>query len=316
MFFRRFRTALTLLVTAALLGTCSPVEARAGLLDILGIGGPKYELAEVPKDYTYELGTDAPGTLEVRDDKAVIDYSNTSDGYVMVMYTADAQQQLRVQVKGPQETYTYIIIPHEWNAFPLSDGSGSYTVSIFEDIGGNRFALSLTASFSAEISDEFAPFLRPNQYVNYAEAPETVALAFSITATTDDTLEMVRRVYEYVTKNLTYDRQLAATVKSGYLPDLDKVLEKKAGICFDYASLMTGMLRSRGVPCKLVVGYAGTAYHAWISVWVDGTGWIDNAIYFDGTEWKRMDPTFASSGGREAEAYIGDGSNYTAKFFY
>ena len=45
------------------------------------------------------------------------------------------------------------------------------------------------------------------------------------------------------------------------------LLEKKSGICFDYAALMTGMLRSQGVPCKLVVGYAGTVYHAWISVW-------------------------------------------------
>ena len=48
------------------------------------------------------------------------------------------------------------------------------------------------------------------------------------------------------------------------------------------------MLRSLGVPCKLVVGYAGAskpAYHAWISVWTEKTGWIDNAIYFDSTGW-------------------------------
>ena len=96
------------------------------------------------------------------------------------------------------------------------------------------------------------------------------------------------------------------------------LLKKKKGICFDYAALMTGMLRSQGVPCKLVVGYAGTAYHAWISVWVDGKGWIDNVIYFDGTQWKRMDPTFASGGNKSKSImkYIGDGKNYTAKYFY
>lgn len=50
------------------------------------------------------------------------------------------------------------------------------------------------------------------------------------------------------------------------------------------------MLRSQGVPCKLVVGYAGKAYHA----------------------------CFASSG-KSSEAimkYIGDGSHYTAKYLY
>lgn len=314
--FRRFRNTAAVLAAALVLGLCCPVGANAGLLDIFGLGGSKYDLAEVPEGYTYELGTDAPGILEKRCGTAVVDYSNTADGYVMVMYTADTQEQVKVQVKGASETYTYNILPHEWSSFPLSEGDGDYMVSIFEDIGGSRYALVLSSSFRVELSDEFAPFLRPNQYVNYADAPESVALAYSLTATTEDTLEKVRRVYEYVTENLRYDKELAATVKSGYLPDLDAVLKKKAGICFDYASLMTGMLRSRGVPCKLVVGYAGSAYHAWISVWVDGTGWVDNAIFFDGTEWQRMDPTFASGGGQAAAAYIGDGSNYTAKFFY
>jgi len=99
---------------------------------------------------------------------------------------------------------------------------------------------------------------------------------------------------------------------------LDTVLEKKSGICFDYAALMTGMLRSQGIPCKLVVGYAGTAYHAWISVWTQEHGWVDGAIYFDGSVWQRMDPTFASGSGGDPAIlrYIGDGANYTAKYFY
>ena len=107
-------------------------------------------------------------------------------------------------------------------------------------------------------------------------------------------------------------------MRCGYLPVLDTVLAEKKGICFDYAALMAGMLRSQGIPCKLVVGYAGTAYHAWISVWTEASGWVEGAIYFDGTTWQRMDPTFASSGkGSESiMKYIGDGSNYTVKYLY
>ena len=118
--------------------------------------------------------------------------------------------------------------------------------------------------------------------------------------------------------NLTYDKAKASTVKSGYLPVLDDVLAAKKGICFDYAALMTGMLRSQGVPCKLVVGYAGTAYHAWVNVWTEKDGWIDGVIYFDGTTWQRMDPTFASSSNRSETImkYIGDGKNYTVKYLY
>jgi transglutaminase-like putative cysteine protease len=78
------------------------------------------------------------------------------------------------------------------------------------------------------------------------------------------------------------------------------------------------MLRSQGVPCKLVVGYAGQAYHAWISAWSEETGWVDGVVYFDGVNWQRMDPTFASSSNRSASVmkYIGDGKNYTVKYLY
>ena len=144
------------------------------------------------------------------------------------------------------------------------------------------------------------------------------AIARELTEGKTEPLEKVQAVYDFVVKNITYDHELAATVQSGYLPVLDTVLAKRSGICFDYASLMTGMLRSQGIPSKLVVGYAGTAYHAWISVWSEETGWVDGAIYFDGVSWQRMDPTFASSGRQSAAImkYIGDGSNYTTKYLY
>ena len=96
-------------------------------------------------------------------------------------------------------------------------------------------------------------------------------------------------------------------------------LRKKKGICFDYAALMTAMLRSQDIPTKLVVGYTGSLYHAWINVFLEGQGWVDNVIYFDGhDDWKLMDPTFASSGkqSKEIMQYIGNGGNYKAKYSY
>ena len=81
---------------------------------------------------------------------------------------------------------------------------------------------------------------------------------------------------------------------------------------------MTSMLRSQGIPSKLVVGYSGSLYHAWINVYINGVGWIDKAVYFDGKSWELMGPTFASSSKNSIriQQYIGDGSNYTAKYAY
>ncbi|MBR5471977.1 MAG: transglutaminase domain-containing protein [Oscillibacter sp.] len=275
-------------------------------------------LSEAPEAPAAILLVEPSGKLVKKTGKAIIDYSNTNDGYVMVQYTAKTSKRLKVQVKGPATTYTYNLTAGKWETFPLSDGNGAYQISLFENVSGSKYALVQSISHTVTLKDEFAPFLRPNQYVDYSAASAVVAKAGELTEGMIDPMKKVAAVYDFVVGNLTYDTEKAAAVQSGYLPVLDSVLEAKKGICFDYASLMTGMLRSQGVPCKLVVGYAGNAYHAWINVWSEESGWINGAIFFDGKTWQRMDPTFASSAkqSKSIMAYIGDGKNYTAKYLY
>jgi len=269
------------------------------------------------------------GTLTKSNQKATIDYSNTSDGYVMVNFTAATSTRVKVLVMGPntntaETRYTYDLPVQQWVTFPLSDGNGSYTVKVMEqNASSGKYAAVVDATFNVSLSDEFAPFIRPNQYVNYSEtvSPNTIAKAKELVdnAKAAEPLDKVKAIYEFVVSNLTYDEAKAATVQSGYLPVLDNVLSSKTGICFDYAALMAGMLRSQGVPCKLITGYVSSGgYHAWINVWTEEDGWVDSAIYFDGTTWHRMDPTFASSGKNSDSIvkYIGDGKNYTAKNSY
>lgn len=327
---KKWRFLPALLALCVFLSACGQKEAKQDDEEIpyieqmvLGdetiIEDEAVALADAPATPNNILLPVASGTKEKKTSKATIDYSNTTDGYVMVNFTAATDKRLKVQVTGPSSTtYTYDIKQGTWTTFPLSDGNGSYKVSVFENVSGTKYSNVASQSFDVKLSDEFAPFLRPNQYVDYQNAPNTIAKAADLTKDCKDTVEKVGVVYDFVVKNLTYDTQKAKTVQSGYLPVLDDVLENKTGICFDYASLMTGMLRSQGVPCKLVVGYAGTAYHAWISVYSEETGWVDGAIYFDGTTWQRMDPTFMSSGKGSAniKKFVGDGSNYTQKYLY
>ena len=248
-----------------------------------------------------------------------IDASNSKDGYVMVRYTG-RNPKIKVQIsKGGTETYTYNLNSSgNYEVFPFSEGSGSYTVKVFENISGNQYSQAFSQTISVQLADELSPFLFPNQFCNYSASSAVAPLADELTAGAGDELAKVAAIYDWVVDNITYDYQLAATVTSGYLPDVDNVLAKRSGICFDYAALMTSMLRLEDVPTKLVVGYAGTAYHAWISVYTKESGWVDNVIYFDGNTWKLMDPTFASNGHRSDAImkYIGDGSNYKTRFSY
>ena len=81
---------------------------------------------------------------------------------------------------------------------------------------------------------------------------------------------------------------------------------------------MTAMLRSHGIPTRLVLGYAESTRHAWIDVYSEETGWIDKVIFFDGQDWLMMDPTFAAAASNAAalQAFIGDGSNYNVTHLY
>lgn len=301
------------LILAALCLSGAGGEASAGFFSKKK---PEVTLPEdLPSKVVLKYHVEAPGTQEERSDDAVIDYSNVSEGYVMVQYTGASTNPLKAQVAGPETTYTYTLTPDVWAAFPLSDGDGTYRFTVLEGVGGSKYAVILGTEAEVKLTDEFAPFLRPNQYVNYGEAPKAVAVAAKLAEGRSDTLEIVGEIYNFVVGYLTYDKQKAETVKTGYLPDLDAAINEKKGICFDYAALMTGMLRSLNIPCKLVVGYAGEAYHAWISVWSDKEGWIEKVVYFDGKTWQRMDPTFASSEGDNSE-FIGNGDNYVAKYFY
>ena len=281
--------------------------------------GLQNEAAALPADaaIVHSATNLAPGELVKSCDDAVIDYSNTAEGYVMVRYTTPTDRRLKAQVKGPSATYTYNLTPEKWAAFPLSDENGTYQITVYQNVEGSKYAAVLSLTVDVILNDEFAPFLHANQYVDFDAAPAAMAKADTLCAGLMD-LDKVTAVYDFVVKGMTYDTELAATVKSGYLPDLDRVLERMSGICFDYAALMTGMLRSQGVPCKLVVGYAGDVYHAWINVWTEDTGWIEGIVFFDGENWQRMDPTFASSanGDQAILDYIGDGSHYSAKYIY
>ena len=128
-------------------------------------------------------------------------------------------------------------------------------------------------------------------------------------------LEVVTAIYNYVTSNITYDHNKASNVQSGYTSNVDEILTSGTGICLDYASVMASMLRSQHIPTRLEVGYAGTAYHAWISTYIEEQGWVNGIIQFDGKNWELMDPTFASTSSKP-EDFITNTDEYITKFVY
>ncbi|SFB76022.1 Transglutaminase-like superfamily protein [Butyrivibrio sp. YAB3001] len=265
------------------------------------------------------LVPEAPGVTVYENEYAHLDASNISEGYLTVKYTGSSGK-VKLQITGPTEiTYTYnltVTTPTD-EVFPLQSGNGQYIVNVFENLEGTKYTTVFSQMLDVQLSDEFKPFLYPNQYVTFSKDSQAVAKGQDLAYVCNNELEVVSEVYNFMIKNITYDYEEAETVQSGYIPDIDEVLSTKKGICLDYAALMTSMLRSQQIPTRMEIGYAGTAYHAWLSTYITDIGWVNGMIEFDGKEWSLMDPTFASNtDDKSLKDFIGDGKNYSVKYVY
>jgi len=263
----------------------------------------------------------APGKLTFERNGARLDYSNTVDGYIMFAFVEGNAPTLSAKIIGPTGVaYDYLNIKNDgtYDIFPLSDGNGTYRFALGKLLQDGRWAQVMDTSFEIKLVNEFAPFLRPNTIIDYRYAPNTVKKAYELISGKKELVPKISSVYNYLVDNFKYDYNLAADITNGrsYRPVLDTSLANGKGVCYDYAALMTAMLRSQGIPCRLVMGYQGTVYHAWIDAYSNETGWINSIVRFEGDGWKLMDPTYASTGGEEGMKIANDPKNYVARFLY
>mgnify|MGYP003292939861 CR=1 FL=1 len=261
----------------------------------------------------------SPGTLTESTDTAVIDYSNASCGYISASYSGkSARAKLRI-VSGGVTCDHDLSVTGEMEYFPLMQGSGDYRIQIYEQLDGKMYSCALDLSVNLKVNDEVEMYLHPNRYSMFDENSACVKKASEICGGADDDIEKIAAVFGYITDNVTYDYDLAATVQSGYIPDPDTVFSRKKGICFDYASLFAAMCRSMGIPTRLIIGYAEKdIYHAWNEVYTKETGWITPELLLDEKGYNIVDATFyASAADKDYIAgYISDNGNYASVYRY
>ena len=87
---------------------------------------------------------------------------------------------------------------------------------------------------------------------------------------------------------------------TNYLSDSDHALREGSGVCQDFAHLMLGLLRLRGIACRYVSGYlhvegsedTPSQSHAWVEVFSPQHGWVA----FDPTHGRIPGDTYVSLG--------------------
>ena len=200
-----------------------------------------------------------------------IDTSNAAAGYICAQATSASPLKFQVLCNGNSYNYD---MPNDGTteAFPLNMGEGTYTLRVMQKIEGNNYVQLLSTQVDVRLNSEFEPFLTPSIYCDFNAESDCVKKARELAANAKDQAAAAEAIYNWIVDNITYDTEKATQMKNatGYLPDPDETFHTKTGICFDYASLAAAMLRSVGIPTKIVTGYVAdqSIYHAWNMVYM------------------------------------------------
>lgn len=245
-----------------------------------------------------------------------IDISSLTQGYVAA--SAENSSRLKFQVIKGEDEYNYDLPGDNTPIIcPLNMGDGAYEFRIMQNTSGDRYVAITTAEANVELENEFEPYLRPNVFCDYDADSASVAQANKLSEGAQNEGEVLRNVYTWIADNIAYDSAKAEQLAdaTGYIPNPDATMAEKKGICFDYVSLGAAMLRSQGIPTKIITGYVSpdNIYHAWNMVYLDGS-WISVEASVNADTWTRIDLTFAAADG--AGEYVGDAKDYTDRYTY
>ena len=232
----------------------------------------------------------APGGMLNSSGSLQVDAAALSEGYFQASVQNASGKKYKMRVTKDGQKLTYDLNPNgDFEIFPLQLGDGYYEISLYRNIQGKEYAAAGTVGVNVSLSDSEVCFLYPNQYVMYTPETEAVGEAEALCSSLTEK-QAYEKVCEFMKSGFVYDYVKALTVKAGTLPDIDDCFSKKMGVCQDLSAIMCCMLRTQGVPARLVIGYADDYYHAWVEMKLDGKD------YF-------FDPTAAINGIGKVKTY-------------
>ena len=203
--------------------------------------------------------------------KLLADFSNTREGYFLAAISAPTNRKMKMRVQKGDITMTYDMDQKgEYDIFPLQLGSGHYDILLYENVSGKKYSQAGYLGVEVQLEREDAAFYYPNQYVDYSILSAAVAKAAELCAGKTDQLEIYQILCDFMKDSFVYDYVKAVTVQAGALPDIDGSYEKKMGVCQDLSAILCCMLRTQGIPARLIIGYADKQYHAWTTTEING----------------------------------------------
>lgn len=212
-----------------------------------------------------------------------LDSDRIENGVIGIKVNNIESQKIKVLIQlDNNKIYYDISNGEEFEYFPLQLGNGNYKIAVLKNLEGNKYGYVFKEYIDVNIEDEKLIFLNSIKIVDYKEDMESVKQAEELIKDLETSLEKVQAVYDYIITNISYDKD-KVNLSSDYTPNITEIFEEQKAICYDYASIFGAMLRSQGIPTKLVKGYSEytTTYHAWNEVYIEE---LDEWVVIDCTK--------------------------------
>lgn len=122
---------------------------------------------------------------------------------------------------------------------------------------------------------EYLDFIKPEIY---SAKEEIEPIVKGLAAEGISVFETVKKLSAYIYENFAY-KQGVTNVETG----IDEIWQLKAGVCQDFAHLLSEMLRLLGIPSRYISGYicpvnhelrGEGATHAWVEAYLPDYGWF------------------------------------------
>ena len=251
-----------------------------------------------------------------------INTNTASEGYIIVENFDERAYNLGVYIStnvindlDNNSCYTWISDMEGKSSIkvPLTYGVTEYNITVvtsmtYEPTGTECSSKKAVLTFKPTTVSETGPFLFSAGEVIYDENMMFIKKAEEIAATCSNDFEKVEKIQAWITSYISYKKE-EDTPMVVYQCDLEKIYNRKTGVCYDYAVVLAAMLRSQGIPCRLVFGYYDGAGHVWTEVYVnsDGVHAADN-VYLEGKKWSRVEATLSGANG--SKEFINESDKY------
>jgi hypothetical protein len=176
-----------------------------------------------------------------------------------------------------------------------TDGEGSaFDLDPEHPVGAYEATSNLAVPSPAQLRTAYVGYL-PEIALSYLQLPpldpRIPRLAAQITSLANNNYDRAAAIETYLQTHFGYTLELSRTVPRDPLAEF--LFVRKQGHCEYFASSMAVMLRSLGIPSRIVDGFRGGEFNDLTSQYVvrasDAHSWVE--AYFPGYGWISFDPT-------------------------